>query len=368
MKIGFDAKRAYNNKSGLGNYSRFLIDALIKKYPDKDYVLFTPKVDPKFIDYREPLRFTPSGLKSVFSSLWRMFWIKGDIISQQLDVFHGLSNELPVGIDKVNVRKVVTIHDLIFMRYPSFYKKADLNIYKKKFAYACSTADTVIAVSKQTKEDIQHFFGTSEEKIEVIGQDCDKQFLLKPNESAMKSVRLKYNLPENYIIAVGSIEERKNQLRVVEAFVSLGLDDVELVLIGKRTEYQTKIESYLNGHGGKAQVRFLNDADFNDFPAVYSGAKMAVYCSLFEGFGIPVVEAFTTGVPLLTSEGGCFEEVAGEAALKVDPRDVEAIANGMKTLLNDNEASESFVAKGFEHVKQFRAEVIAEKVMRVYER
>lgn len=162
MKIGFDAKRAFFNRSGLGNYSRNLLRALSLYYPDNQYLLYTTSkntslfnlTDQNFI-IKEPSGFLNKRLKSY----WRSFSLTKQVKRDELNLFHGLSHELPYNIHKSGIKTVVTIHDLIFLRFPGLYKTFDRRIYLKKFKYACKIADLIIAVSKQTANDIQEFFG-----------------------------------------------------------------------------------------------------------------------------------------------------------------------------------------------------------------
>ncbi len=156
MKIGFDAKRAFLNSSGLGNYSRNTLNALKEYYNDNQYVLFTPGINEElFSNYKDFDVISPdSSLSKIFKSLWRSFSVSRQLKNHELDVFHGLSNELPEGIHKTDVPSVVTIHDLIFMEFPQFYKSIDRKIYYTKVKYASEAAKKIIAISSQTKNDL----------------------------------------------------------------------------------------------------------------------------------------------------------------------------------------------------------------------
>jgi len=172
MKIGFDAKRAFYNKSGLGNYSRSTIELLTKYYPSHEYVLYTPSTEdaikfniPEKVKTFEPIRF----FNKVFKSYWRTFQISNRISEHKLDVYHGLSGELPnKAHKKANTKLIVTIHDLIFLRFPELYKPIDRKFYYQKAKYACEIADRIIAISEQTKSDIIQFLGVEESKIDVV--------------------------------------------------------------------------------------------------------------------------------------------------------------------------------------------------------
>jgi Glycosyltransferase len=236
MNIGFDAKRAYHNGTGLGHYSRTLISSLAEYYPGHEYYLFNPKASSKFHlqqlkNIHEVLPGFPS---SLFPSAWRSSWVKKDLQKFNIDLYHGLSHEIPVGIQKTKIKTVVTIHDLIHERYPEQYNSIDVNIYNKKFRYACEHADKVIAISSQTKQDIIDFYKTPEEKITVCYQSCNPAFSKAISEEEKKRVTQLYDLPEKYFLYVGSIIERKNLLTICKALVVLKDDlNIPLVVIGE---------------------------------------------------------------------------------------------------------------------------------------
>ncbi|MFW5820469.1 MAG: glycosyltransferase, partial [Bacteroidota bacterium] len=194
MKIAFDAKRAFCNPSGLGNYSRMVIRQLCEYYPENEYLLYSPQngsVDPDFPPPKAELKLPETFISRLFNSYWRSYSLKNILINEKPDIFHGLSNELPLNIHRSNIKSVVTIHDLIFIRFPDLYKHIDRNIYLKKFKYASKNADIVIAVSEQTKRDLIHFFNTPEEKIKVVYQSGDPLFSKKLNKEEIKNVREK---------------------------------------------------------------------------------------------------------------------------------------------------------------------------------
>ncbi len=178
MKIGFDAKRAFLNTSGLGNYSRTTLNALSKYHADNDYFLYTPEAKIGMLGNQDKFQIIapPKSYSNLKKAYWRTFQLSKELEKAKLNVFHGLSNELPRGIHKTQIPSVVTIHDLIFIRYPRFYKPFDRTIYFNKVRYACSAATRILAISEQTKQDIIAFIGTKPEKIEVIHQAISPLF------------------------------------------------------------------------------------------------------------------------------------------------------------------------------------------------
>ncbi|MDD2584524.1 MAG: glycosyltransferase family 1 protein [Bacteroidales bacterium] len=367
-KIGFDAKRAFKNFSGLGNYSRSTISSLTTIFNYNEYYLYTPnyKKHPlhKFaeasnIKIRKPEKFTEKKLPS----LWRSFTLKSQIENDSLDLWHGLSGELP--LTPVNAAKVVTIHDLIFLRYPKFYKPLDRWMYKKKAEYAVKNADKIIAISKQTADDIVEFFGTNRDKIEIIYQSCDPQFYKKATPEQIELARTKYKLPKRFIVAMGTVEERKNVANVVKALPTLP-KDIKLYCFGKWTPYAIKVNSIAEKLGVKDRVVMVHDADFSLIPAVYSLAECLIYVSFFEGFGIPVLEGITYGVPVITSGGSSMLEAGGDSALYANPDSPSDIADKIEMLLSSPTLKKSMIERGYAHAKEFRDDKVAERVFEVY--
>ncbi len=369
MKIGFDAKRAFFNTSGLGNYSRSTIELLTKYYPSHDYLLYTPSLEnaikfniPDKVQTYEPKLF----LSRVFKSYWRTFRISKKIAEHKLDVFHGLSGELPYKAHKKsNAKLIVTIHDLIFLRYPELYNSVDRKIYFQKAKYACEMADTIIAISEQTKSDIVNFIGIDENKIEVVYQGCNACFQKEVDTKKKIEVAQKYNLPENFILNVGTIEKRKNSLSILKA-IQHGKIDVPLIIVGGETDYQNEILTYASENNLEEKVFIFNDIPFEDLPAIYQQADIFVYPSIFEGFGIPIIEALYSKIPVITTKGGVFSETGGLSSIYVEPDNIEKLSEAIQNVLDDSELREKMISEGLEYVKKFDEEKIAANLMNVY--
>ena len=217
MRIGYDAKRAFNNHRGLGNYSRETLRILASHFPDLQLNLFTPKIDSS-IRFDRPQNANIIQPKRHFmTSLWRTFGITKEAERCHLDLYHGLSHELPVGIEKTCIPTVVTMHDLIFIRHPELYPFIDRTFYKTKYLRSCRVADRIIAVSQQTKNDLIELANIREEKISVVYQGCHPLFCNHLSESQKEIVKNKYHLPDTFLLNVGAIEPRKNQLLILKA-------------------------------------------------------------------------------------------------------------------------------------------------------
>ncbi len=368
MKIGFDAKRAFVNRSGLGNYSRDIIRLLHDYYPENTYVLFSPETTSELLEekYRQNL-ISPSASTKFGKSYWRSFKMGQSIAEQNLDIFHGLSNELPFDIPKTKALKIVTIHDLIFIKFPQLYSFADRKIYYRKFYKSCLNADRIVATSNQTKIDIIKHFGISENKIEVIYQSCNSLFSAENLQSEHASVRKKYQLPENFILTVGTIERRKNALNVVKAIYYFNLD-VNYVLAGRRTKYYNEILAFAAEHKITEKILLRENISNEDMPVIYNMADVFVYPSIYEGFGIPVIEAFNAGVPVITADSGSTAEIGGNAAIQVDVHNPKNIGVALKAVLESSELRNKLIEDGKIRAKLFDNKLVCNNIIDFYKK
>lgn len=364
MKIGFDAKRAFLNASGLGNYSRNTLKALFHYFPENHYTLFTPEIKKKlFSSYEKFDVISPdSSLSKIFKSLWRSFSLSGQLKKNKLDLFHGLSNELPDGIHKTQVPSVVTIHDLIFMRFPDFYRPLDRNIYFQKVKYACNSANKIIAISNQTKKDIVEFIKIPPEKIEVIYQSISNKYF---EDYKNYEILSKYDIPEQYILSVGSIEQRKNQLLILKAIHTAKID-ITVVFVGKPKSYAATLLKYITDNGMEKQVKFLNNIPGKELAGLYQHASLSIYLSMYEGFGLPVIESMASACPVITSNVSCLPETADGAALLCDPNNSDELAEKIKNILEDDSLRNELIEKGKERAKLFRAEKYSQNLISLY--
>ena len=369
MKIGFDAKRAFYNNSGLGNYSRSSIELITKFYPQNNYVLYTPSTDdaiefdiPKKIKVSKPRNL----FNKIFKSYWRTFKISKKIKEHNLDVYHGLSGELPSKANKnKNTKLIVTIHDLIFLRFPELYKPIDRKIYYQKAKYACDTADRVIAISEQTKSDIIQFLEIDETKIDVVYQGCNSLYHKEVETNKKIEVAQTYNLPEKYILNVGTIEKRKNALSILKA-IKIGNIKIPLLIVGKETEYQNELIQFASENKLKKKLIILNNVPLEDLPAIYQQACMFVYPSVFEGFGIPILEAIYSKIPVITTKGGVFSETGGHSSIYIELNDVNKLSEAIKKLIEDVELRNKIIKDGLDFVQKFNDDKIAANLMNVY--
>lgn len=374
MKIGFDGKRAVQNFTGLGNYSRYIADIVCRFFPDNEYILYAPKKREnsrvlELIDKYPQLRicYPATAFWRKLSSIWRVLGITRQLEKENIDIFHGLSNELPLNIRKSRIKSIVSIHDLIFLRYPKYYHLIDRKIYTYKFRKACENADQIIAISECTKRDIIRFFNIPADKIQVVYQGCDISFTLPISEEKKKKVSEKYQLPDHFILNVGSIEERKNVLLAVKALSKLP-DHIHIVIVGRRTGYTEKIEHFVKEHCLSERVHIISNVPFCDLPVLYQSADIFVYPSRFEGFGIPIIEALHSGIPVVAATGSCLEEAGGPNSIYINPDDVNGLADAFKQIYSHPDKRKRMIEKGKEFVKQFSEKTEAVQITNLYKK
>ncbi|MDD2634139.1 MAG: glycosyltransferase family 1 protein [Bacteroidales bacterium] len=367
MKIGFDAKRAFQNKSGLGNYSRDVIRLLYDNFPMYKYIMFSPDQETSLLQDKYIKNIiSPKAKSKAGKTYWRTFSMTKDIIESKIDIYHGLSNELPFGINKSSVKKIVTIHDLIFLEIPQLYPLIDRKLYHKKFLHACQVADKIVATSEHTKKDIIKHFGIKDDKIEVIYQTCNKIFAKKTSVEDTKKILSKYGLKNDYILNVGTLETRKNALNIIKAVYYYNIK-TDVVFVGRKTAYYKELKAYINEHNMNNRIHFLSNVSNEELPAIYQNCRLFIYPSLYEGFGIPILEAFRSGVPVITSNIGSPAEIAGNAAIQVDPLNSKHIGIAIKSIVDSSDLAQNLIKEGTQRFKLFDSEQVSTNIIKFYQ-
>jgi glycosyltransferase involved in cell wall biosynthesis len=361
MRIGFDAKRAFHNATGLGNYARDVLRIVRARAPEHAYRAYSPRPpEGARLDGIEVAG--PQGaLGRALPALWRQRGVVADLVRDRIDLFHGLSNELPSGIERTSVAPVVTIHDLIFERFPALYPAVDRAIYRVKFRSAARRARVVVAASEETRRDLVERYGIPEARIRVVYQVCHPAFRAPPDPSAGSALRARLGLPDTFVLQVGTVEPRKNLLLTVKAAAALG---VPVVAVGRKTAYAREVEAFAARAG--ASLRFLSGLSMPELAQLYRLATVATYPSIVEGFGIPVLEALASGTPVVTTRGGVFPEVGGDAAAYVDPHDPAELREALAALLGDPERRVRLAAAGRARAERFSDGSIADALLAVY--
>ncbi len=366
MRIGFDAKRAFHNHTGLGNYSRDIIRLFTQNRPNDEFFLFDPKGKGIHFDYN---LFNTQVISSqrktgLGKSMWRRYGLAREINNMHLDVYHGLSNELPAGVEKGITKTIVTIHDLIFEKHPEWYPTIDRKIYRSKVRSAIKSADIVVAISNQTRLDLVDEYNVEQHKVEVVYQGCSPVFDGNLSPEQLNTLLHSYQLPARYVLYVGTIEERKNLHNLVNA---LRDEEIPLVVVGGKTDYYKKVEEALSGSKLAEHYFYLENVNQQHLAALYQAADVFVYPSLYEGFGIPVIEALNCGTPVVTGKGS-MAEAGGDGCLSVDVEKAESLNRAIINLWNDPELRHKLSAAGKEHVRQFTDDAIWKRWEEVYTR
>ena len=372
MNLGFDSKRLFCNFTGLGNYSRTLLKNLSEFYPENNYFLYSPKVKETpetsfFLNENLYKTYTP---KSILKSYWRSFSIVKQLKKDKIEIYHGLSNELPANIHKSNIKSIVTIHDLIFKHYPNTYPAFDRKIYDLKFKTSCKNANRIIAISESTKKDITKFYGINPDKIDVVYQCCNPIYYnLQAQQEVEKTIK-EYSLPEKYLLFVGSVEERKNLKVIIEAYQFLSENlKIPLVIVGKPREKNEVVQLIKSNKIEHLVIWKSNVKNNLNLQAFYQKAAALIYPSLFEGFGLPVVEGLLSKTPVITSNTSSLPEAGGPSSFYINPTNPKEMANAIEQVLCDADLRQRMIKKGYQYaIENFSAEVVTKRMMEIYQK
>ncbi len=353
MNIGFDAKRYYQNTTGLGNYSRTLIDGLMRKYPQHKYALYHPNN----INQKNDVTTMPTSLlNKLMPALWRGWNIKNPINNAKTDIYHGLSNELPLSSKYLKCKKIVTIHDVLFDYFDADYRTLDKNIYKQKTNLAIKNADMIVAISENTKQDLIQQYNAKEEKIKVIYQ-CTLPIYytgqLEPPTELTKQF-----IPQKYLLYVGSITHRKNLMLLCKAWLNLPTElQLTVVIVGDGGAYKAEVKRFLVKNNILNKFIFINETTKNitisELKNLYQNTAILVYPSKKEGYGLPVLEAMALGTPIITSKNTSMEEICKDAALYIENNDETQLTKHIQVILTETKCKEKMKLVADERIKLF---------------
>ncbi len=368
MTIYFDISAAVHKRAGLGRYAESLAHALLPLLGDELAFFYNRETG---IEPLVGLEGVPAATVNLGYKPWRMLvWLAqvGRVGFNRLTpgatLFHATEHLLP---PLRGVPTVLTVHDLIFRRYPAHHKRLNRWYLNTTMPLFCRRAGHIIAVSEQTKRDVVEAYGIPAEKIAVIYEAANPRFRPQPPET-VAAVRARYGLPERYVLFVSTIEPRKNLSRLLTAFERVhaaGLADA-LVIVGRRGWLFDAFFADLARSPAKDAVLFPGFVPDADLPAVYAGAQVMAFPSEFEGFGLPVLEAMACGAPVVCSNTSSLPEVAGDAALLVDPLDVNILADALARVLQDAPLREQMRARGLLQAARFSWSRAAEETLAVY--
>jgi len=374
VRVGIEASMLLKERSGIGQYLQHLVDGLGRVDSQNDYILSFPsgfKMSAKLPSFPYP-NIRSVGVRASYRTLhlatglgrWNLprYWQPFEAV----DVFHWPNFLLIPG---VSGKQVITIYDLTFLLFPDYQPWLRMMGLAKGIAQSADRADMIIAISNHTKRDLVTHLGVSEKKIRVIHCAVSKAF--RPIESsAMRPVLAKYGLPQDgYVLYVGNIEPRKNLVRLLQAYSLMkgrGNFCHPLILCGGRGWMNKEVYDCVQRLSLEKEVKFIGYVPDEDLSFLMSGATLFVYPSLYEGFGLPPLEAMACGTPVVTSNSSSIPEVVGDAALMVDPHDVDGLSVAMERVLADKDLRADLRRKGLERAKLFSWEEVASQTLQVY--
>lgn len=364
MRIGIDARKLHDY--GIGTYIRNLLRELARLDQQTEFVLLCRANDVELVRALGP-NFRPVVETAGNYSIAEQIKVPLALRREGVDLFHAPHYVLP---PLVHCRSVVTIHDCIHLMFPQYLpNRAALAYARTSMALAARRATRVLTVSETSKSDIMKFFGTDPSKIDVIYNAYDERFGIEPVEEDVVRVRERYQLHDEFVLYAGNVKPHKNLERLIDAFQivrSRGLDHLKLVMIGDDISKYAALRRAVHRYQLHNYVRFLGYLPEQTLAVMYRLAGVFVFPSLYEGFGLPPLEAMASGTPVVTSNVSSLPEVAGDAAQLVDPHDPEAIADGIYRVLTDVDLRRDLRRRGLARARQFSWGASVRRVREIY--
>jgi glycosyltransferase involved in cell wall biosynthesis len=374
MRIGIDYTAAVRQRAGIGRYTRELVSALLALEDGAgsphQYVIFaaTGGLKPEIWNLKPGpgvrLRTVPL-TDDWLARLWHRLRlpIPVETITGPLDVFYSPDFVLPP--TRRTTRTLLTVHDLSFLHCPEAFVPALRRYLERVVPRSIARADRVLADSAHTRSDIVSLLGVSPDKVEVLYSGVPARFQPKAEPGERERLQARYGIGDQpYVLSVGTLQPRKNYLRLIRAFANLK-PETQLVIAGGRGWLYEDIFSEAERHGDR--VRILGFVDEGDLPALYRNAALFAFPSLYEGFGLPVLEAMACGVPVVCSNASSLPEVAGQAGLLVDPLDTDGLAEAMRRVLEDSRLRREMIARGVAQAARFMWERAARQLLDVFD-
>ena len=370
MRIAIDARTVNAHKSGVGEHVYNLIKALGKTNEENEYFLF--------VNYKNVRDFQPGRFKQICTSIsldnhpmgdiWENLLLPRRLINEKINVFHSPAFILP--LRRLNCSTVVTIHDLIVFLFPKTFPRRFTIYMKFMISKAVKKADKIITVSHSTRKDIVNLLKVPEGKIEVVYGAPNQVYRPVADKKMLETAKEKYGIYKKYILCVGTLEPRKNISRIIEAYYNLkranASFDYNLVFSGGKGWLYSSIFQILRKFRLEDDVVFTGYVPANDLCLLYNAAELFVYASLYEGFGLPPLEAMACGTPVISSNVSSLPEVIGDVGILVNPYSMEELAEAILKLLSDDDLRTTLREKGLRRAKLFSWEEAARKTLSVY--
>lgn len=368
--VGIDVTSALSQRAGIGRYTRELVSALVRIDKSTEYLMFSAKQPTwDLLENRIPpdsnVRYKQSPLSERW--LYRLWYrlrlpVPVQLFTGDIDLFYSPDFVLPPVRD--DIPTILTVHDLSFMHFPETFTPSLRKYLNQVVPRSVRRASHVLADSQTTKDDISNIWHVDDKKITVLYSGVDRSFRPPSEKAQLAKVRDKYDLgDEPYILSVSTIQPRKNYQMLIRAFKEVAMDfPHRLIIAGGKGWFYEETLAEVNAQGLNDRVLFVGFVDDQDLPALYSDATLFLFPSLYEGFGLPILEAMACGVPVVVSNASCMPEVAGNAALILPPRDQEAWTTAIRDLLDDPRRRTQMVADGFLRARQFSWKRAAEQL------
>lgn len=369
IRIGVDYTSAVRQRAGIGRYTRELFTAVAELDRENRYTLFSAGRDSE--DVAWPANFRRRSLPLSdrhLSIVWQRLHLPlpVELITGRIDLYHSPDFVLP---PILNATMVLTVHDLSFMRHPECSSPPLLNYLMRNVPGSVRRADMLLADSMSTKEDLIDLLNVPPERVHVVYPGVSPRFAPVTAPVALRAVARRYHLRRPYILALGTLQPRKNFPSLIRAFDLLRKErgiPHQLVIGGSQGWLYQEIYDTIEALGLNDDVHLAGFVADDDLPAMYSGADVFAFPSLYEGFGIPVLEAMACNTPVVTSRASSLPEVAGDAALMVEPGDIESLAEALGRLVDDDGLRNDLCARGHEQAKRFTWQRAANDLLRAY--
>jgi glycosyltransferase involved in cell wall biosynthesis len=367
MRIAINTLAMRRELYGVGNYIKHLVACLSKLDSKNEYLLFASRENDhhlKHLGGNFRVQYAPSN--RTIRLAWEQLILPRRLKRERIDVYHGTTFVTP--LHKTS-RQVVSIHDMTFYLTPERHSLHKRVYFRAMIPKAVRGSDRVIAISESTKRDLLRLLDVEADKISVVPLGVDSRFSPAVDEAVLAGVREKYNLPSKFILFVGMIEPRKNLQILLDVYEAAGLDeDIDLVLAGNLGwDYQGLLRKIADSPVSH-RIRMLGYIADADLPALYTLATLFVYPSVYEGFGLPVLEAMACGTPVVTSNVSSLPEVAGDAAVLFDPSDSRSLASALQEVLGSSQLRKSMSERGRQRAQLFTWERTAQKTLETYQR